>query len=688
MKSFFRLCAPLALSASFLSLATAQSKWLPYGPYGGDARAFAQDPHDHNHIYLGTVSGTVYDTHDGGNTWKFLADVGKRDDLVFDNLIVDPANPNRVLAAGWVLSSADGGLYISNDAGKTWTENADMKGKSIRSMTVAPSNPKLMLIGTVQEGVYRSEDGGDHWKLISPPGSREIHEVESVAFDPKDPNRMYAGTWHLPWRTTDGGATWQNMKEGIIDDSDVFSIIVDPTNPSNVYLSACSGIYRSNDQGMKYTKVQGIPSTARRTRVLMEDAKTPNTVFAGTTEGLWRTTDAGHTFARYGDPSWIINDVNIDPQNSNRVLLATDRTGVLISNDGGQTFAPANTGFTQRQITAVAQDRKNPAHVYVGVINDKMAGGVFESQDGGLSWVQKSAGLNGSDVFSLVQAPDGTMLAGTRHGIMRWDGNLWKNSGLTLALPPLPDPDAAKKAAAATPKTRTGKAAAAAAAARARSKPPRIAPPHNTPPQEANSGVFAFAVNGNTVFAATEEGLLNSTDNGLTWNHVRSATGEPWRIVKSEGARVVVADLHKIAISTDSGANFHVIQAPTELTYLTSVAVDDGGRVWVGGREGVWLSENDGSSWHTQQGLYVPNVSGIHYDSEGKRVLVTANRPSTLVFAVNTKNMKVTYQDAGWPLRTTRAVGDHLIGITPFDGIVLAPRMVDSPEKPLEAQRR
>ena len=52
-------------------------------------------------------------------------------------------------------------------------------------------------------------------------------------------------------------------------------------------------------------------------------------------------------------------------------------------------------------------------------------GGVFVSDNGGLSWAQKSAGLNGHDVFSLGQASDGTILAGTGHGIYRLQGELW-----------------------------------------------------------------------------------------------------------------------------------------------------------------------------------------------------------------------------------------------------------------------
>ncbi len=86
-----------------------------------------------------------------------------------------------------------------------------------------------------------------HWERISPKDSVEIHEIESLAVDPANPNIIYAGTWHLPWKTTDGGKNWTSIKQGIIEDSDVFSIVVDPKQPNVVYLSACSGIYKSED---------------------------------------------------------------------------------------------------------------------------------------------------------------------------------------------------------------------------------------------------------------------------------------------------------------------------------------------------------------------------------------------------------------------------------------------------------
>src|SRR6476661_10150616 len=131
----------------------------------------------------------------------------------------------------------------------------------------------------------------------------------------------------------------------MIDDSDVFSIIVDHTNPSNVFASACSGIYKSVSAGEQFSKIQGIPFSARRTRVLKQDPTNENIVYAGTTEGLWKTSDLGKTWKRVSNPEVVVNDIIIDPRSSNRVLLATDRSGVLASTDGASNWTTSNHGY-------------------------------------------------------------------------------------------------------------------------------------------------------------------------------------------------------------------------------------------------------------------------------------------------------------------------------------------------------
>ena len=665
----------LALVLFLMCLQAKAADWLPFGPNGGDARAFAADPHDKMHLYMGTANGWIYETRNGGGDWKRLARVGKRDDLVLDSIVVDAAVPGRILVGAWVLSSSDGGLYISDDAGVTWSAPAELKGQSIRALASAPSDPKTVVAGTLK-GVYRSTDGGIHWQLISPEGSQELHEVESIAVDPQNPQIIYAGTWHLPWKTTDGGAHWANIKEGVIDDSDVFSIIVDPKDPNVVYISACSGIYKTESAGAKFQKIQGIPSTARRTRVLMQDPSNLNIVFAGTTEGLYRTGDSGKTWVRTTGPELIVNDVYVNPADSNRILLATDRGGVLVSNDGGYSFQPTNNGFSARQITSYIGDAGQPATIYVGVVNDKAWGGVFVSDNGGLTWAQKSGGLEKHDVFSLGQASDGTVLAGTRHGIYRLTGEFWsKVDQVSLALPVTGAPSVtpAKKTTTATGrKTSAGSktAGSSVGASRAAAKA--------APAKVFDGTVFEFARDGDTMYAATSEGVLKSGTAGTSWTLAHDPEGQEWKFVSAAKSLIFAANLRGAVLSSDGGMTWNPVRPPAELTQVAAVAVDGFGGLWIGGREGVYNSEDKGATWQPVKNLYIRDVNSIFYDAHAERVLVTGNSSTTFVFSAHLPDKKVSYWNTGWNLRLVRPVGNHLVGATLFDGVVIQPEMVNS----------
>lgn len=647
--------------------------WFAEGPDGGSARAFGADPSDHSHLYLGTATGWIYQSHDSGKTWSRLARLANRDDLIVKKILVDSTDPKHMVVGAYALGERpDGGVFVSNDGGADWISQPEMSGQSIRSLTVAPSNPKIFMAGTL-EGVFRSGDGGTHWERISPKESAEIHEVESLAIDPADPRIIYAGTWHLPWKTDDGGKTWAIIKQGIIEDSDVFSIVVDPKQSSEVYLSACSGIYKSDDSGAKFDKVQGIPSTARRTRVLLQDPNHLDTVFAGTTEGLYRTFDAGKFWIQTTRPDVIVNDVFVDPADSKHVLLATDRKGVLVSDDGGDSFLPSNTGFSARQITAYSADARHVATVYVGVVNDKDSGGVFVSRTGGLSWSHLSEGLDGRDVFSLGQAPDGTMLAGTEHGIYLLKDAVWQRVGnepLTAIAPAVAPVRALKS-----------KSSRKLVKKVVPSQRP-VVKPHATAANAVltsiDSSVYGFARVGMTLIAATSHGVLRSTTNGTSWSQVVPLGAQEWRFVAASSAAVVVAALNSVRISTDGGSLWKAVVLPPKVTQVLALSVDAGGEVWVGDRDGVYVSGDNGATWRVPSNMVVRVVNNIFYDEQAGRMLVAAKDPSTVAYAVDIKSKQASAWDTGWSLRFVRPVGDHLIAATLFDGIVVQPRMVDS----------
>ena len=228
---------------------------------------------------------------------------------------------------------------------------------------------------------FRSLSAGRSWERISPPYHQEIRNIESLALDPNDPQVIYAGTWHLPWKTTDGGRIWRSIKTGIIDDSDIFSIMVDWSNHRRVFASACSGIYRTDSAGAAWRKIQGIPYSARRTRVLRQDPGNPAVLYPGTTEGLWKTESGGRGWQRMTSSRLAINDILVDPRDPAHLLLGTERAGVLESFDSAKTFRASNQGFSHRRVSAAAFDPAS-GRLYAAVVHDRQYGGVFFSEDG------------------------------------------------------------------------------------------------------------------------------------------------------------------------------------------------------------------------------------------------------------------------------------------------------------------
>ena len=679
-----------ALLHGFAAAQIHDAAWLPFGPDGGDARRIRIDPSDHAHLFLGTANGWIYESHDKGARWTRLARIGKRDDLVLDSILVDPANPKHLVVGGRLIDNRDGGIYITNDGGVTWTSQPEMRGQAVRALAQSKSNPNILIAGSLR-GIFRSTDGGARWSQISPPDSTEIHEIQSIAIDPDDPNVIYAGTWHLPWKTRDGGEHWERMaglgKHSIIDDSDVFSIIVDPEAPKVVYLSACSGIYKSEDAGALFDKVQGIPSAARRTLVMLQDPHDLKTVFAGTTEGLWRSDDSGKTgsWTRTTDATTIVNDVSVDLDNPRHILIATDRGGVQSSEDGGETFHPSNNGFSARQIVAFKRDFKNPATLYIGVVNDKDWGGVFESDNGAVSWTQRSTGLEGRDVFSLGQAPDGTMIAGTGHGIFRLDtsSETWsKVEGIPLPAIPVTPAAAPKLTRKPVPVGRNHYAQHASApnTAAAKRKPAPVQ--SATAAKLFDGSVYGIVTAGHTLLATTSSGLLASSDDGVSWASVGPRSSLDWRLIAAARQNVAAAGLHSIQFSTNSGDSWVNIPVPEDLLQIVALAVEPSGEIWVGGREGVFVTSDAGTTWTTPKNLYVTAVNNIYYDEPTDRVVVTTAGANSVVFQVQLPQRKVQFADAGWNLRFARPVGDHLVAATLFDGMVIQPRMLASPFAP------
>ena len=153
----------------------------------------------------------------------------------------------------------------------------------------------------------------------------------SLTFDPADVKILYAGTPHLAWKTVDGGSTWQPLRRGMQEDSDIFSLDVNVKRRSRLFAGACSGVYRSVDGGSTWTSMEHELGGQFRTYVVRWAPNRPEVVYAGTNLGLMVSRDSGANWHRLSDKR--ARAVAFDPTDTGRVFVATDE-GVVRWDEG------------------------------------------------------------------------------------------------------------------------------------------------------------------------------------------------------------------------------------------------------------------------------------------------------------------------------------------------------------------
>ncbi|MGH9871723.1 MAG: peptidoglycan-binding protein [Pyrinomonadaceae bacterium] len=432
--------------------------WRANGPPGGDVRSLVVDPSNPDRFYLGTLDAQLYTSADAGKSWELLYNFNKPK-LFVDHIIVDPRDSKTLYVAAHRHKEA-GGFFKSIDGGRKWRESPELKTEALHSLTQSDSNPSVLIAGTFN-GIFRSDNSGDSWTQLPTYNTPGLVHVESLAIDPRTANTIYAGTWYLPYKSTDGGQTWKNIKNGIIDDSDIFALDIDPRDPNHIIASACSGIYETDNAGDSWTKVQGIPSQSRRTRAIVQHPSIPGLVFAGTTEGFWRSERGGKA------DSWMvttsrqleINSIAIHPSRPQTIYIGTNNYGVMVSTDGGKNFVPTNGGYSGRFANVIVADREMPNRIYAATINTTTGGGfLFVSMDSGETWRPSMRSMPPRLItYSILQdSRDANLIyLGTNLGVYRSldRGASWAPAAMPIQPVTPPKGRAGKKSAAATTQT-------------------------------------------------------------------------------------------------------------------------------------------------------------------------------------------------------------------------------------------
>ncbi len=390
--------------------------WQRLGPPGGNVISLAAG--GDGTVFLGTADGHIFASADRGDRWEIRGRVGTRLDGVVQRIVADQAAPGRLLAAVWYLdSAAGGGVFESTDGGWHW-KPVGLSGEAVRALQQAPSNPQVWVAGT-RAGVFSSSDNAHSWQRISPVDDPELKNLDSLAIDPRDPAVIYAGTYHLPWKTRDGGKSWTSIASGMIDDSDVMSLHIDSENSQRIFSSACSGIYRSEDGGATWVKLQGVPYASRRTQQIVQDPDESTTLYAATTEGLWQTDNLGESWKRIAPGESVLNAVLIlrGPQGK-RLLVGAELHGVIKSDGGSAAFQLSNHGFSHRVLASAVADRRDPAHLLVR--EGSAEARLLETMDGGKTWNEFSMQPHKA-VKQLYNSASGWWVAFAEGGLAQFD---------------------------------------------------------------------------------------------------------------------------------------------------------------------------------------------------------------------------------------------------------------------------
>lgn len=367
--------------------------------------------------YMGSVGGGVYKTTDDGITWKNISDDFFKTGTV-GALAVSESNPNIVLAgmgehaARGVMTSMGNGVYKSTDAGKTWTHIGLDNTRHISDVIIHPTNPDILFVsaqgaqyGPSQErGIYRSLDGGASWKRVLYVDSTT--GASGLTLDMKNPLILYAAMWQHQryphtmesggessglYKSTDGGTTWQKLKDGLPKSFGKSGISVSRANPDRVFAvieakGKKSGVYRSDDAGKKWRQVNSDRINITRSWYYMEifaDPQNENIVYVMNAPAM-RSIDGGKSFSRMPTPHGDNHDLWINP-NNNKIMINANDGGANVSNNWGKSWSTQQNQATS-QFYRVITDNLMPYNVYGGQQDNSAIAIASRTNGFGITW--------------------------------------------------------------------------------------------------------------------------------------------------------------------------------------------------------------------------------------------------------------------------------------------------------------
>jgi hypothetical protein len=422
------LCAAAVAQAQQTPFAGLSYRWIGPATMGGRLDAVAGIPGNPKIVYLAHSSGGLWKSQNGGLSFASVFQAGQT--AAVGAIAIDPRDPQRLLIGtgeGFPRNTAayGDGIWLSTDGARHWRNVGLRDSGSIAKIAINPQDSRIVLAAAIghefapggDRGIYRSSDGGLHWSRVL--YVNPTTGGSDLAFDPKDGNVVYAGTfdflrraWTMRsggpgsglYKSTDAGRTWQrltdpSLRNGLPDGPiNRVGVSVCSSNPQIVYafVPVKKGmLYRTLDGGARWQLRNSSQEINFRPFYFSQircDPSNPQRVFA--VAGGLRVSKDGGTHFRSAGGGGDNHDLWIDPKDPQRLLNASD-IGFEYSVDGGKSWSFDNV-VPFAQIYRVGYDMDVPYHVMGGLQDHEVWRGPNETlntSDG----VGEGAWLNISD---------------------------------------------------------------------------------------------------------------------------------------------------------------------------------------------------------------------------------------------------------------------------------------------------
>ncbi|MGB5553909.1 MAG: glycosyl hydrolase, partial [Flavobacteriaceae bacterium] len=315
-------------------------------------------------------------------------------------------------AARGVMTSMGDGVYKSTDAGKSWKHIGLDNTRHISDVIIHPSNPNIVFVAAQgaqygpnsERGIYRSTDGGTTWEKVL--FVNEKTGASSLSMDMKNPLILYAAMWEhqrYPWtmesggkgsalyKSTDGGTTWDKMKEGLPEEFGKAGISVSRANNDLVFAvieaeGEKAGVYRSDDAGKKWTQVNKDRINVTRSWYYMEifaDPQNEDIVYV-LNAPVTKSIDGGKSFSPLAVPHGDNHHLWINPHDNQKMINSNDG-GANISNNGGKSWSSQQEQPTA-QFYRVNTDNLVPYNVYGGQQDNSAIAIASRTNGRGIDW--------------------------------------------------------------------------------------------------------------------------------------------------------------------------------------------------------------------------------------------------------------------------------------------------------------